>query len=198
MIKDPERIRDLFEQIRNARQEDCTVLQFYKQYECDLALYEPVQVIQSLIGCYPGFATSFLLATPWLWGGFTSNDWLAVIEYPSRELQLPVNIESMYGIPDILFLCKYVNVDALSVVANCKSISSEKRRGMLRIARSLRILLVPDDESQFELDGVNFVSRVDLEAHQQKLNNEGIFRAVQFDEVTIQELTLQLLEDCLS
>jgi hypothetical protein len=145
-------------------------VEFYHPYMGQFAAFDPVEVLVHQFKTYPSpYGLDFLLATPQLWRGFTSADWLRLGKELSPRPDPRSLIEASGSYDDLVFLGAYLGLDVLSMPTE----------GALKIAdyfRKFPDLLVADDADRENLDGAYFVSADDLDAVRARLLGEGIFR----------------------
>lgn len=156
--------------------EECNIEEYFKSFHSTVLTSNPVDILKSIFtkDYRDNFILFFLIYNPETWTKLNLRDWTKIIESISREpITYPKENSGCYM--DMLFLNKFISVNALDIFFFSPSISLAYKQNMLRAMQLMNyfIVSIDDDEKRnyFEDNGLSY--DIYHEVHQ-KLMREGM------------------------
>lgn len=119
----------------------------------------------------------FFLSSSALWSDLKPVQWLDILEKAERHELNELDDSGSYA--DIVFMCKYLDVDAISAICSSSSVLQEVKESVLNYVNLQLHRFQLDDIDAEDLDGIYFISAERLIEVKEVLLNSGLF--LEFD-----------------
>lgn len=131
---------------------------YFSDYISSLEKYDFGEVLKIQMSNYPPqYVLDFLLASPDLWSGFSSDEWLKILKSTLPRPDSLKWVDDLGFYADIQFLCKYLGLNAIDSFVEQRDISEEDKINTLMYFRKSSAFLIADEIDLEDLDGEYFV-----------------------------------------
>jgi hypothetical protein len=121
------------------------------------------------------YVLDVLLSLPEIWRDFSSSEWIRLMSSVTPRSNSISWKDEEAGYADFVFLCRYLNVNALSVYCDLDGVPREDKCFVLTHFEKNPYPMLLDDLDKEDLDGEYFVDNVVLTSVKRRLLKEGIF-----------------------
>ena len=140
------------------------------------------EVILNIINNYPlRYALDFLLSSLDLWHKYSAGEWLEILSAISPRPGLKGWVGQEEGYADIVFLCRYVQVDALSAFCGLSGVSLLDKYCTLGYFKSYPHILLIDRLDFEDLDGEYFVDVLKINDVRKRLIEHASFNEYSYE-----------------
>lgn len=153
-------------------------LEFFSDYSSRLSPIDPVSVISFQMKSYPyRYVMDFILASPFLWKNFSSNEWLDLMRKLSPRPDPFHCNEEMSEYCDLVFLNRYLQINGLDVFLHDEEISEKDKENVISYFRKFPDLKMRSKDDTADLDGAYFIHADDMSTIRNNIVAEGIFES---------------------
>ena len=142
------------------------------------------------------YVFDFLLSTPYLWSELSGLEWLKIISLvnPRPDPILIIDLHPSH-FADIHFLCKYLQVDALSLFVENEEFSKSDKQNILKYFRKNAVFFFMDELDIEDMDGNYFMSYLEIQKVKSNLLVDGTFQEFKYTEDDLIKYTDELLNN---
>ncbi|WP_157768796.1 hypothetical protein [Paracidovorax avenae] len=140
-------------------------IEFFAQFRSELERVSFVNFSLFILANYhDSFCCDFFLSTPFLWSQKDPSIWIEIIEKNKPRPALPKIKDASGKNSDIVFLQKYVEVDAIRYLISAPNVTETDKKNISEYFQYFWYTLRSNDHDASDLDGIYFV-------HKKVLNN---------------------------
>ncbi len=166
-------------------------MEYFQPFEGQLSLSDsPELIVLQMRNFDLRYVLDLLLSVPDIWIEMGYPDWIRTFEFGMPRPSFDKVPSDIGGYADLVFLHKYVGVDAITELLRQPSISDPEKHQVLQYCYSHAPLLLSSDIDNENLDGDYFVALELIESYRSKLLGSGFNPA----EIEYQELAAKLLK----
>ncbi|QKH36169.1 hypothetical protein FOC84_14910 [Achromobacter pestifer] len=149
---------------------------YFSRYKSELKKYEPKEVISLQIKTYShDYVLEFLMGAPYVWEEFSSRDWIDLMRHLSPRPDPSRNIEPMAAYCDIVFLNRYLGIDAFSFFMNDNKVPALDKCHVESYFLIYKDLLEINELDAEDMDGIYLIGYETLTRARDEVLKEGIF-----------------------
>jgi hypothetical protein len=120
------------------------------------------------------YCLDFILSCPKLWSDLPPSQWLEILEKADRQELKELDDSGEYA--DIVFMCKYLGLDAISLICSSGAVLPEVKVNVLKYVEKHAHRFELDDIDEEDLDDEYFVSSKKLTEVRKGLVQSGVFK----------------------
>lgn len=154
-------------------------IDFFAQFKHELEHVSFVDFSLFILGNYnDSFCCDFFLSTPFLWSQKDPSIWIEIIEKNKPRPALPKIKDASGKNSDIVFLQRYVGVDAIRYLISTPNVNEIDKKNISEYFQYFWYTLKSNDHDASDLDGIYFAHKKDLNNIKNRLVNEFHLRPV--------------------
>ncbi|WP_152969368.1 hypothetical protein [Paracidovorax avenae] len=154
-------------------------IDFFAQFKIELERVSFIDFSLFILENYhDSFCCDFFLSTPFLWSKKDPSLWVEILEKNKPRPALPEIKETNGKNSDIVFLQKYVGVDAVSYLVSAPTTSELDKKNISEYFQYFWYTLRSNDHDASDLDGIYFTHIKDLNNIKNRLVNELHLRPI--------------------
>ncbi|WP_415266666.1 hypothetical protein [Acidovorax sacchari] len=148
-------------------------IEFFAQFRSELERVSFVDFsLFILANHHDSFCCDFFLSTPFLWSQKDPSIWIEIMEKNKPRPALPKIKDTSGKNSDIVFLQKYVEVDAIRYLISTSNVAEIDKKNISEYFQYFWYTLKSNDHDASDLDGIYFVHKKDLNNTKIRLINE--------------------------
>lgn len=152
-------------------------VEYFLEFKNSLLLYDPVEVISLNMATYSHvYVLEFIMGAPYVWEMFDSKKWVELMRRVSPRPDASRCIEELAGYSDIVFLNRFLRVDALGYFLSDELISDLDKSQARSYFSKFPDLVEINDLDKDDLDGVYLMSNEELRRRAMVILGEGVFK----------------------
>jgi hypothetical protein len=171
-------------------------IDYFKEFFSKTKDLNITELISLQVKKYPSdYVFDFLLSTPYLWTELSGLEWLKIISLVNPRPD-PISIIDLHHshFADIHFLCKYLQVDALSLFLKNEDFSKSDKQNMLKYFRKNAVFFFMDELDIEDMDGNYFMNFSEVQKAKSNLLEDGTFQEFKYTEDNLIKYTDELLK----
>ncbi|WP_445656681.1 hypothetical protein [Achromobacter sp. NCFB-sbj8-Ac1-l] len=151
--------------------------EYFLEFKNNLLLHDPIEVISLHMAAYSHvYVLEFIMGAPYVWEGFDSKKWVELMRRVSPRPDASRCIEEIAGYSDIVFLNRFLRVDALSNFLGDELISDMDKSQTRSYFSKFPDLVEINDLDKDDLNEVYLMSDEELRRRARVILGEGVFK----------------------